>query len=166
MDWEVIEDFPKYEISKAGQVRVRMTGTLLKTCLRGSTGQKYPSVWLRIAPGKRVQKLVHILVLETFLGPGAVGDWARHLDGDASNCNLKNLKWGTPQENWEDRRKHGRGGSGVDQASAKLTLAQLQEIRTKKWKHGEKRQWAKTHGVSESTVYKALVGDTYPLDKP
>ena len=51
---------------------------------------------------------VHVLVLEAFSGPRPEGCEARHLDGDRHNNAAANLAWGTPEQNWEDRRSHGR----------------------------------------------------------
>lgn len=57
---------------------------------------------------------LHRLVLIAFQGfpkrerGKGKGMVVRHLDGDPGNNNLDNLKWGTQQENWEDRKRHGR----------------------------------------------------------
>jgi hypothetical protein len=50
---------------------------------------------------------VHRLVLETWRGPCPPGREARHLDGDASNNRLTNLRWGTHAENTWDVIRHG-----------------------------------------------------------
>ena len=53
---------------------------------------------------------VHRLVLLAFVGrPSRKGMVARHKDGDPANNRLGNLAWGTAQENWQDRKQHGRG---------------------------------------------------------
>ncbi|MGD2065648.1 MAG: HNH endonuclease signature motif containing protein [Candidatus Bathyarchaeota archaeon] len=57
--------------------------------------------------GKIIHKLVHRLVLETFVGPCPKGMECRHLDGNPSNNNLDNLKWGTKSENTYDAVRHG-----------------------------------------------------------
>jgi hypothetical protein len=52
--------------------------------------------------------MVHRLVLEAFVGPCPIGMQCRHFpDPNPANCNLKNLQWGTPMENTEDKRVHG-----------------------------------------------------------
>ena len=57
----------------------------------------------------RTKKLVHRLVLETFVGPCPDGMETRHLNGDPSDNRLANLAWGTPKENHTDKVRHGRG---------------------------------------------------------
>jgi hypothetical protein len=50
----------------------------------------------------------HSLILTAFVGPSPAGMCCRHLDGNPHNNALANLRWGTPQENADDRRRHGR----------------------------------------------------------
>jgi len=55
---------------------------------------------------KRRKHYVHRLMAVTFLGESS--GVVRHLDGNSSNNNINNLKWGTPKENSQDRSDHGR----------------------------------------------------------
>lgn len=95
----------------------------------------YPLVGTRGAKGyrtismshenKRVTKNVHRLVCEAFHGaPPRRTDQVRHLDGNPENNAPTNLVWGTQQENWQDRRAHGRASGGENHHSAKLTDAE------------------------------------------
>lgn len=63
-------------------------------------------VTLRTPEGKQVQRHIHTLVLEAFVGPCPEGLECRHLDGDAGNNRLTNLRWGSRMENQKDRRFH------------------------------------------------------------
>lgn len=64
---------------------------------------------------------IHWLLLEAFVGPCPPGMECRHLDGNPSNNDLCNLKWGTRFENYLDMvRHHGRG--------RKLNSAQVRVI--------------------------------------
>lgn len=57
--------------------------------------------------GRQHSAMVHRLVGEAFLGPRPEGLETRHLDGDACNNRLSNLRYGTHLENEEDKRRHG-----------------------------------------------------------
>jgi hypothetical protein len=57
--------------------------------------------------GKRFTKLVHRLVLETYVGPCPEGMEACHNDGNPKNNNLSNLRWDTRKANHADAIKQG-----------------------------------------------------------
>ena len=150
--WKPVPLCGAYWVSSQG--RVRKGKTLVTPNMRGRGEPKYLSVWLRLAPNQRIQKLVHILVLETFVGPRPPGQQARHLDGATTNCSLANLKWGTPQENVADKKRHGT-------LWRKLSPAQVLELRARTWKRGEMVALAKKLGVSHSTISMLLSGKTW-----
>jgi hypothetical protein len=58
--------------------------------------------------GKNNSRLVHILVLEAFVGPRPDGAYGLHWDDDPSNNRVENLRWGTPSENMYDKVRNGR----------------------------------------------------------
>ena len=100
-----------YEVSSCGRVRsldrlvqrptspFRARGRTLKPVLvRG-----YPLVTLR--GGRR--HLVHVLMLEAFVGPRPEGMYGCHWDDVKTNNVLSNLRWDTPAANSEDKRRHG-----------------------------------------------------------
>ncbi len=51
---------------------------------------------------------VHTLVLEAFAGQKPDGCECLHINGDASDNRLSNLRWGTRDENIADVRVHGK----------------------------------------------------------
>ena len=79
--------------------------------------------------GHIVQRSVHVLVLEAFIGPCPEGQECRHLDGDRGNSQLANLAWGTHRENMLDRVSHGTDCRGEKNPNATLTEAAVREIR-------------------------------------
>ncbi|MEL7476499.1 MAG: hypothetical protein AAGJ55_09760, partial [Cyanobacteria bacterium J06555_12] len=77
----------------------------------------------------------------------------RHLDGSKDNNKPGNLRWGTQQESWQDRKSHGNGIEGEKHHSAKLTDFERQSIR---WLVSRgiasQRQVARTLGMSQSAI--------------
>jgi len=91
----------------------------------------YPRAALYRNDGKQVKALVHLLVLEAFVGPRPDGMEGLHGNGIKSDCRRDNLRWGTPVENWEDRRKHGAAANmakGEGHGMARLTEVEVREM--------------------------------------
>lgn len=101
---------------------------------------------------------VHRLVALAFLGPPPTDRHeVRHLDGDPTNNNVSNLAWGTPEENHADQIRHGRWKQpptlrGEDVAQAKLTEAQVLEMRALYAAGARQVDLAERFGVRQITV--------------
>ncbi len=97
--------------------------------LRPKKGDRYGHLSVTL-PG-RIQRYVHALVLEAFVGPCPPGMQCRHLDGNPRNNRLDNLCWGTPVEDAQDKRRHGTLASLAGKANgrARLTEEDVREIR-------------------------------------
>lgn len=111
-----------YKVSDDGQVMSlkKKTPRILKHNVRHG----YPCVDIYYQ-AKRVQKPVHVLILEAFVGPRPEGMLALHNDDDKANCCLSNLRWGTRSDNTYDRFKN-KGGfklTEFDAAWIKFKLA-------------------------------------------
>lgn len=79
-----------YQVSNFGVIKNRLTGRVIKQSL---SGRNYLKVGL-LSDGKQVTKHVHDLVITAFHGVRPKGLTARFIDGDKSNVNANNLKWG------------------------------------------------------------------------
>ena len=102
-DWIAVTGHPGYEVSNLGNVRSWKTyGSPAPRLLAKSEHGGYHVVSL-----SRCVRRVHRLVLEAFVGKRPAGLLTRHLDGNATNNCLDNLRYGTPSENMRDRRTHG-----------------------------------------------------------
>jgi hypothetical protein len=110
---------------------------------RGGIRTTLGTHWVRLVPIKGQggylgvtigggRKLIHRLVLESFVGPCPEGMQCRHLNGNRQDNRLVNLCWGTPVENWQDRKKHGHGTKGEANPASKLTRRLVQEIRKRR----------------------------------
>lgn len=107
--------------------------------------------WVRRSPGKanngylRVDLYdgefigifgVHRLVLEAFVGPCPEGMQACHNNGNKLDNRPENLRWDTGSNNCQDRRRHGTALLGKKNHRARLTEADVQEIRRLKRETG------------------------------
>lgn len=70
--------------------------------------------------GNQVNRQVHHIVLEAFVGPCPPGMEACHNDGNSLNCSASNLRWDTRRNNLADRRRHGTDPTGSRNPLAKL----------------------------------------------
>lgn len=108
--WKQIPNFPRYQVSSKGRVRIGVTvryGRKAGTILAQGHIKGYPSVRLKTDTNPRKEYYVHALVLLAFVGPRPEGLQGRHLNGVKTDNRLKNLKYGTPLENIQDAIKHG-----------------------------------------------------------
>ena len=158
-EWREVVGHEGYEVSNLGRVRsYRMSGRanerfLQEPKIRKPVPAKKRGGYLTltfIRDGKAVYRYVHHLVLEAFVGPCPPGMQARHADDrDVTNNALSNLRWGTLKENAEDKIRHGTSQHGERNHQAKLTDAQVAEIRASQEKL---RALAARYGVRESQI--------------
>lgn len=108
----------RYEVSDQGRVAAKAyqakTTYGESTCWRPGrilggrkTKKGYIIVGLTRADGVCVQKRVHRLVLEAFVGPCPEGMECCHGPGGPSDNRLENLRWDTRVENARDQVRHG-----------------------------------------------------------
>lgn len=177
-EWRVVAGFEDFEVSSLGRVRKLRRGECL--LLRPDTIRKgYQRVALR-RDGRQHKRLVHVLVLETFVGPRPAGLVARHFpDRDPTNNSATNLSWCTHAENMADKKVHGTSNTGDRHGSktkpwavargerasnAKLTTEQVMEIHTSS---ETAEALAARLGVGLSTVTHIRCGSSWKhLDNP
>ncbi len=123
-----------YEVSSHGDVRISASGRVLsKNFLHvkkdGVKIPKYLLVTLKVY-GESKRFLVHRLVCEAFKGeaPSKRHEVA-HYDGNSFNNHHENLRWATRKENIADKKRHGTQLQGEDHPLAKLSEADVVEIR-------------------------------------
>lgn len=118
----------------------------------------YLVVGLRTPDGKPKQVSVHKLVLTTFVGPCPAGMQCRHLNGNRSDPRLENLAWGTPQENANDRIRHGTTLRGEANPAAVLTTIQVEAVVVLHKAGWGARRIAKVFSVDRGTITQILSG--------
>lgn len=124
MTFVSVPGHPEYKINEYGVVHGK-TGLRLKTF-----PDKYGYMrFTTYGAGRWQQVSVSVKVCEAFIGPRPEGCHAAHLDGNPSNNHVSNLAWKTPKENEADKVLHGTRMRGVSHHRAKLSEAQVLEIR-------------------------------------
>lgn len=144
--WARHPAFPDYEVSDLGGVRRLEPGKgtrpgRLKAHSINATG--YHTVMLGAKPRK-----VHALVLETFVGPRPTGCDACHINGNRADNALPNLRWGTRAENMADARAAGTDSRCDRHPAAKLTWAQVCDIRSRYAAGVTQKALAAEYGIS------------------
>lgn len=158
-----IPGFPGYYVTSEGRVFSRLDwrgyGVREVTPVEGKGG--YLKVRLRAPGGARVNRAVHRLVAESFLGPRPAGFQIRHLNGNHTDNRADNLAWGTAAENASDRDVHGTTAKGSRNGYARLSEGDIPHIRSLLRGGMSQREVARRYGVSQSAIYSINVGRTW-----
>jgi len=160
--WASIPDFPWYEVSTLGRVRgknrYRKTSNGQTRCYKGgvmrpSSNGKYGhlGVTLTNLQGSK-RSLVHALVLLVFIGPRPEGFQCRHLNGNASDNRLSNLRYGTPKENARDKIAHGTYMFNENHPCATLKSSDVLSIRNQLFEGCRQKDLAAFYGVTRATI--------------
>ena len=144
MGWEDL-----YEVSSMGRVR-RGSRVIAPKVDQGGR--------LRISlcrNAKAIDRFIHVLVLEAFVGPRPSKFDCCHNDGNSVNNALTNLRWDTKKANQADRVKHGTMSFGEKNHASKLTEEQVESIR----RDGRRQAViAREYGIVQQTVSKIKLG--------
>jgi len=100
---------------------------------------------------------VHTLVLTAFVGSRPKRKEAAHWDGDVCNARLSNLRWATPAENTEDKKRHGTVIKGEQSPNAKLRASDVAAIK--------KRLAAREVGSAIACDFGVCAGTVYAINK-
>ncbi|WP_158808636.1 NUMOD4 motif-containing HNH endonuclease [Beijerinckia sp. L45] len=110
--------------------------------------------------GKRVDRAVHTLVMQAFVGPRPDGCEIAHRSGDPTDNRLTELRYTTHIDNCNDRRAHGTEAIGERNPSAKLCEMDILMIRCNA-AGLTVRELAAQHKVSRSAIYAAQSGQSW-----
>lgn len=166
-EWRAIGD--AYEVSRLGRVRRTPSnpyysrGGMLRPAI-GSNGYRKTRI---IIDGALLDRHVHDLVAEAFIGPKPTGMCVNHIDGNKLNNDASNLEYVTPARNsahaselrlMATGERHGRHtmphrtARGERTNTAKLLPSDVMAIR-KRCERGESLTTiAQDYGVGKTTI--------------
>lgn len=175
IEWAEIPGHPGYYVDREGNVasdwkrvglgrgngtRTERTDTI--HLLRPSVNQ---SGYHFLNLGRGNTRVVHRLVLQTFVGPCPTGMGARHLNGNPSDNRLENLAWGSPKENQSDQYRHGTRAAGNRHPQSKLTAMQVRASRDLAAAGWRQQDIAALFGIKQPTV-SSLVNRKHRVTDP
>ena len=135
--------------------------------LTKQTHKGYYHVYVRYGIGRhtKVKIPVHKLVLFAFIGPKPTDQHVcRHLNGNALDNRVFNLKWGTVQDNIMDAIKHGTAAClrlGESHPGSKLKEIVVIKIKRLLRKNLSNIEIAKLTGVQRHNVQDIRVGKAW-----
>jgi len=148
-DW-----LPKtYCVGSDGEIYSKARGTW-QPLKKWTSKKRYSAVTIVLEKIKKTYH-VHKLVCEAFHGKQPKkSSQVRHLDGNPENSMPWNLKWGTQEENWMDRKAHGNGCEGEKHHDSKFSNIEREHI---KWAVGNdlcsQKRVSRILGVSQYSIY-------------
>ncbi len=155
--WKQVQRFPDYAAGNFGHIK-RIVAKKHVPAGHQVKPQRMVIGYHKITlyrDGSRIEQLLHTIILETFMGSAPPGYNCNHKDGIKTNNCLSNLEWVTPAENVHhahDILGHFGG------PSPKITLEQVQEIRSR-YALGEKQKsLALEFGIDQSHVSRIVHG--------
>jgi hypothetical protein len=104
---------------------------------------------------------VHILVLLAFAGPPGPGQEARHGPAGKLVNAITNLSWGTKLEQAEDKRRDGTMACGERQGTARLTTADVLEIRSRAAQGEDQPSLAARFRISQPHVSRIVLRQSW-----
>lgn len=120
--------------------------------------------YLAVKVNGNKRRLIHRLVLETFVGPCPEGMEGCHGKGGNKDNRLENIRWDTPANNSADREAHGNTARGERAGRAKLSDEIVAEIIAEYIPHSRScgtRALARKYGVAHGTVSCVVTGRSW-----
>lgn len=147
-----------YDASSLGRIRsaIRWPKTRILKPAKNKNG------YLMVMLGRGNSRYVHELVLLAFRGTRPGLATASHLNGKRTDNRIENLVWESQRDNCARKVAHGTNNNGERQGHARLTEAQVREIRAALPKHyGFFSALARKYGVSAQAVEDAYKKRTW-----
>lgn len=143
-DWRQVPQFPEYEVSSLGRVRIIRSGKIVRIC---RTTDGYSRVSLSNAEGRTTFRM-HRLILMTFVGPRPTGMCGCHHDRNRQNNAISNLRWDTFSNNNAEKIRHGTARA----QPRKLKAEDVRRIREAEKFGAARADLASVYGVARNTI--------------
>jgi hypothetical protein len=157
----------RYEVSDRGHI-FSTGGQRQKPRILKPVPDRYGYLYVCLWNGTRKNRKIHELVLTAFAGPRPDGMEGCHNNGvKTDNCWPENLRWDTSSANRMDAVRHGTAHfwsydrKGERSHSAKLTEADVREIRRRAGLGVSQRQLAHEFRVCKANIYMITSGKTW-----
>ncbi len=161
-----IDGFHHYLIDRSGAIWAtrKFSGRLERYRLKGCIDcDGYTRHGLSNENGVRKNFFVHRLLAITFISPPPFAKaQVRHADGNPQNNALENLSWGTSAQNAQDKVRHGRSTYGEKNCKAKLTAADVRNIRIALANGVVRRRIVEQYGISREHVRAIVIRKCWP----
>jgi hypothetical protein len=153
---------PRIVPSRAGSFAMK-DGLILHGKSPKHTRGGYLEATLVDRNGRQHRKGAHGWVCLTFHGPRPSPEHiVAHYDGNPRNNHYRNLRWATQAENADDRKRHGNNLEGRRHPKAKLTEAQVLEIRANYvGGYGDLARLARKYGVTNGLILNVIKRKTW-----
>jgi len=173
--WRPVDGYPLHEVSDHGRVKF-LAHTVTFTDRRGRfTTRHYPERILKNAvtgfgylqvelrnEGVAKVELVHRLVAKAFIKQSSPEKtWVLHKDDNPANAFYKNLRWGTPQDNVDDRTERDRASRGSKHGRAVLTESNVRKIAKLIHSGIGNRHIGQLYAVHETTIRDLRAGRSW-----
>ena len=152
--WKIVEEDRRYEISTEG--RVRRDGKPFDAFGTSRGGYRHINI-----SGNRIRK-IHRLVAEAFIQRQSGKPLVLHSDGNPINNCVSNLRWGTHQDNADDRGTHRMHTTGERSSLATVTEQDVRECHAG-YAHfkGSMHAYARAIGRNREWVRQILKGERW-----
>lgn len=155
--WMAHPDYPGYLATVDGSVYSLRKRRFMRPIALG----KYVGLQVVHREHGLVKRYLHRLMLEFWTGAVPKGLHGCHNNGDRTDNRIQNLRWDTVSNNHADKVAHGTSAHGERNPMAKLTNAEVNEIR-RRVSNGEKQiSMCAEYGVSKMTISRLVRGEAW-----
>ena len=159
-DLRIIPNLPQCKADSKGNIYRVYHNKQLRKLVQHTDKDGYMIVRVQ-HNGRRRSLKVHRLICSAFHGQCPVSMMSRHLDGERSNNSPDNLRWGTAQDNSDDKWQHGTMCTKEKSGRARFTQTDVDLMRSR-YANGEIQQTiADDFGTTQSRISEIVTRKTW-----